>query len=193
MMMNKVKSRVLILMLVMALTVTGMAMPATAYGAEDTDTQATEELAAPAEETAEEEATEEEAAADTAEQTPADEVTEEEEIEPVDTEDVQAEETEVVEEIPAEPELIDPDACGLKAVPASFSSVKLTWTAVDGVDAYKVFVSKDAKTWDEYETVNRNSCTIRNLPTRRTRYFKVVSVAGNASDDYQTASSDAEY
>jgi glucan-binding YG repeat protein len=95
MMMNKVKSRVLILMLVMALTVTGMAMPATAYGAEDTDTQATEELAAPAEETAEEEATEEEAteeeaAADTAEQTPADEVTEEE-AEPVDIKDATVE------------------------------------------------------------------------------------------------------
>lgn len=201
------------------MTVTGFAMPMTAYGAEEVteqtantvETQAeevqteeqTEELEAVVEEeeleeaVVEEEQEEEIATAEETEQvtedTAAEEAAPEEEAAPAaemkvaapaaaepvaeaEAVTLQTETTVAKAETTTETTMIDRAPTGLQAVSASYSSIKLTWNSVSGVKRYRVYVSSDMQTWKKYKTVSKTSCTVENLPTKRTRYFKVVSV-----------------
>ena len=177
------------------MTITGFAMPMTAYGAEEAEpavqTEAQEQEAVVEEEPAQTEEQEETTEPVNEEQ---EEVTEEETI-TVSTEDLEATEEDTEENVvlmmaaaPAPTTSLTATATAanlvptdLKAVSASYHSIKLTWKSVSGVSRYKVYVSSDKKNWEKYATVSKTTCTVKNLATKRTRYFKVESVTDKAN------------
>ena len=77
----------------------------------------------------------------------------------------------------------------LKAEPASKTSVKLTWTAVNGASAYQLFRADSANgEYDKIATVADTSYIDKDLTTGKTYYYKVIAgVGGNASDPSNVA------
>ena len=190
------KNRILTLLLAAAMTITGFAMPMTAYGAEEAET-------APQTEAVQEEAIETEnteAIVETEpEQVETPEATEgiteaatesetQESVAEQETNTVSVDELGAMEENTEEEDVVlmmsasaarktvDLAPTSLKAVSASYNSIKLTWKSVSGVSRYTVYVSTDKKTWKKYDTVTGTTCTVKDLATKRTRYFKVESV-----------------
>ena len=195
------KNRILTILLAAAMTITGFAMPMTAYGAEEepaVQTETQEQEAVIEEEpvqTEEQEETTEEQEETTASVNEEQEEVSEEETVTVTVEDLEATEEDTEENVvlmmaaaPAPTTSLTATATvenlkptDLKAVSASYNSIKLTWESVSGVSRYKVYVSSDKKTWKKYATVSKTTCTVKGLATKRTRYFKVESVTDHAN------------
>ncbi len=172
------KNRIVTLTLAAALTVTGFAMPTVAYGAEEdgADNAAAVETQQAAEAAGEEAGTDDAVVVET----PAETVTDEE---AAPAEEIVVEEE--AGETPAAPETIDIAPKDLKAVSVSYDSVKLTWTAVEGIDRYAVYVSKTQEVWDKYAEVEGTECLVKDMPTNRVRYFKIVSMQEEPEEQAQ--------
>lgn len=70
-----------------------------------------------------------------------------------------------------------PKVSGLKVKSVNTTDISLTWTAVEGVDGYTVYYSKDGKTWLK-KSASKASLTVKKLSSGTAYRFKVKAVAG---------------